>query len=141
MRVHSLDFCIESNGREHHTDKYDAMHRKSMPGLQANLVVRRGQAFRLIVNCDRPFDSFRDSISIIFTLKDDDRPNHGHGTLVRTSLKFDTYDLGSSYKWSCIVDGKHGNVLEILVKPAANSAVGEWNFGLYFLIFVSNYLR
>lgn len=130
LRVHSLDFCIDSNGREHHTDKYDAMHRNSVPGLDANLVVRRGQPFRLIINFNRPFDSFRDSISFIFTLRDDDRPNHGHGTLVGTSLKYDSYDLGASYEWSCAVDGKHGNVLEILVKSAANAAIGEWNFDI-----------
>ncbi|XP_031617392.1 annulin isoform X1 [Contarinia nasturtii] len=124
LRVHSLDLCIEINGREHHTDKYDAMHRRS------TLIIRRGQPFRFIINFNRPFDSFRDSISFIFTLRGDDRPNHGHGTLVGTSLKYDSNDLGDSHEWSCIVDGKHGNRLEILVKPAANAAIGEWNFDI-----------
>lgn len=130
LRVNSLDFCLDSNGREHHTDKYDAMHRSSAPGMESNLVVRRGQPFRLIINFNRPFDSFRDSVSFIFTLRDDDRPNHGHGTLVGTALKYDSYDLGTPVEWSCVIDGKHGNVLEILVKPAANAAVGEWNFDI-----------
>lgn len=106
------------------------MHRRSTPGLQTKLIIRRGQPFRFVINFNRPFDSFRDSISFIFTLRGDDRPNHGHGTLVGTSLKYDSYDLGNSYEWSCIVDGKHGNMLEILVKPAANAAVGEWNFDI-----------
>lgn len=130
LKVHSLDFCFETNGRDHHTDRYDAMHRSSAPGLTSNLVVRRGQPFRLIVSFNRPFDAFRDSISFIFTLRDDERPNHGHGTLVGTSLKYDSYDLGSSTEWSCVIDGKHGNILEILVKPAANAAIGEWNFDI-----------
>lgn len=127
LRVHSLDFCIETNGRDHHTDKYDVMHRNS---VATNLVIRRGQPFRLIVSFNRPFDSLRDAISFIFTLRDDDRPNHGHGTLVGTSLKLDPYDLGASHEWSCVIDEKHGNLLEILVKPAANAAVGEWNFDI-----------
>lgn len=127
MRVHLIDFCIERNGREHHTEKYDAMHRNS---TTSNLVVRRGQSFRLIVSFNRPFDSLRDTISFIFTLRDDDRPNHGHGTLNFISLKQDAYDLGDSNEWSCVIDEKHGNILEILVKSAANSAVGEWKFDI-----------
>lgn len=128
--MHSLDFCFDVNGRDHHTDKYDAMHRSSKPGLASTLIIRRGQPFRLIMSFNRPFDSYKDSISFIFTLRDDDRPNHGHGTLVGTSLKPDSYDLGNSYEWSCIIDGKHGNILEVLIKPAANAAVGEWKFDI-----------
>lgn len=127
LRVHSLDFCFEINGREHHTDKYEAMHRNKVP---SNLVIRRGQPFRLIISFNRPFDPLTDSISFIFTLKDDDRPNHGHGTLVGTALKYNAYDFGSPHEWSCIVDGKHGDILDILIKPAATAAVGEWNFDI-----------
>lgn len=130
LKVHSLDFCLEANGREHHTDKYDTMHRSSDTRLASNLVVRRGQPFRIIISFNRPFDSMRDSISFIFTLRDDDRPNHGHGTLVGTALKYDSYDLGNSYEWSCIIDGKHGDILDILIKPAANAPIGEWNFDI-----------
>lgn len=125
--MNSLDFCFEINGREHHTDKYDAMHRNK---VASNLVIRRGQPFRLVVSFNRPIDSSRDSVSLIFTLLGDDRPNHGHGTLVGTPLKYDSYDLGDSHEWSCVIDGKHGNILEILVKPAANAAIGEWNFDI-----------
>lgn len=127
LRVRSLDFCLDENGREHHTDKYDTMHRSSPSGLTSNLIIRRGQPFRLIVNFDRSFDSFRDSVSFIFTLRDDDRPNHGHGTLIGTALKYDSNDLGNSYEWNCIVDRKHGSMLEIIIKTASNAAIGEWN--------------
>lgn len=119
---------MEINGREHHTDKYEATHRRS--GSQSNLVVRRGQPFRLVITFNRAFDSITDKISFIFTLQDDDRPNHGHGTLVGTALKQDAYNLGSSYEWTCAIDEKHGNVLQILVKSAANAAIGEWNFDI-----------
>lgn len=67
-----------------------------------------------------------DAMSFIFTMTDDDKPNAGHGTLIGISLKRDTYDLGNSYEWCCAIDVKHGNRLEILVKTAANAAVGEW---------------
>lgn len=128
LRVHSLDLCLDRNGLEHHTEKFDAMHRNSS-GLASNLVIRRGQPFRLIISFNRPFDSRRDSISFIFTLRDDANPNHGHGTLVGTALRLD-YDLGGSMEWSCVIDGKHGNILEILIKPAVNTAIGEWNFDI-----------
>lgn len=122
--MHSLDYCFDSNGRDHHTDKYDAMHRTS---VASNLVIRRGQPFRLLVSFNRPYNFQRDSVSFIFTLRDDDRPNHGHGTLVGTTLQHDSFNYGDAHEWSCILDGKHGDVLEILIKPAANAAIGEWN--------------
>lgn len=125
--MHSLDFCFEINGREHHTEKYDAMHRNA---VASNLVIRRGQPFRLIVSFNRTYNSVRDSISFIFTLRDDDRPNHGHGTLVGTTLQHDSFNLGDAHEWSCILDGKHGDVLEILIKPSANAAIGEWNIDI-----------
>lgn len=125
--MHSLDFCFEINGREHHTDKYDAMHRNT---VASNLVIRRGQPFRLIISFNRPYNSVRDSISFIFTLRDDDRPNHGHGTLVGTTLQHDSLHFGDAHEWSCILDSKHGDVLEILVKPSATAAIGEWNIDI-----------
>lgn len=126
LHLNWIDFCIELNGLVHHTDKYDAMHRTPM---EANLVVRRGQVFDLIINFKRPFDPVRDSISIIFTLKDDDSPSHDNGTLIAMALNYGSYG-GSARKWSCIVDGTNENDLKIKVKPASNAPVGEWNFDL-----------
>lgn len=120
LQVNSIDFCIKLNGREHYTDKYDAMHRTPM---EANLVVRRGLAFRLIVTFNRQLDPVQDSFSIKFTLKDDDSPSQDNGTLIEMALNYD------ARQWSC-VDKKYENVLEIQVKPAANAPVGEWNFEL-----------
>lgn len=100
------------------------MHRGG--GLDSNLVVRRGQAFRLVLTLSRPFDVASDAMSLVFTMTDDDKPNAGHGTLIGISLKRDTYDLGSSYEWCCGIEAKHGTILELLVKTAANAAIGEW---------------
>lgn len=130
LKIHSIDFCFEINGREHHTDKFDAMHRDSVPGGIANLVVRRGQPFRMVVTLNRPYDLSRDSISFIFTLQDEEKPNHGHGTLIGTSLADSSSKLGNSYEWASAIDGKHGNVLEIIIKPSANAPIGEWSFDI-----------
>lgn len=121
---------METNGREHHTEKYDAMHRDQIPGLSSTLVVRRGQTFKLIIGFNRPFDSLRDSISFIFTLVDEERPNHGNGTLIGTTLKFDYYNTGDPLEWGCAIESQHNDILEIVVKPAANAAIGEWRFDI-----------
>lgn len=130
LKIHSLDYCFEINGREHHTDRYDAMHRDSVAGASANLVVRRGQLFRVVVTLNRPFDSERDSMSFIFTLQDEEKPNHGHGTLIGTTLAANSANLGNPHEWASAIDGKHGNVLEIIIKPSANAPIGEWNFDI-----------
>lgn len=104
------------------------MNRNPNIGFTSNLVVRRGQVFRVILGFDRSFDSVRDAISFIFTLQDTEKPNHGHGTLVGTSLKYDSFNLGESFEWVCAIDAKYNNFLEILIKPAANAPIGEWRF-------------
>lgn len=127
LYVRSLDFCLERNGRDHHTDKFEMMHRDGIHGLESTLVVRRGQTFKLILSFNRPFNS-NDLISFIFTLADDPKPNNGHGTLIGTTLKLDPFSVGEPTQWSCSLDSQHGDVLEILVKPSVAAPIGEWKF-------------
>lgn len=130
LNVRTFDYCLEANGRDHHTEKYDAMNRNANIGLSSNLVARRGQPFRVIISFNRPFDSQRDAISFIFTLQDIDKPNHGHGTLVAAALKYDSFNLGEPIEWICAIDAKYNNYLEILIKPAATAPIGEWKFDI-----------
>lgn len=127
--MRSLDFCLDRNGRDHHTDKFEMMHRDGVAGLESTLVVRRGQTFKLIISFNRPFNS-NDLVSFVFALADDPRPNSGHGTLVGTVLKLDPFDRGTPTEWSCALDSQHGDVLEILVKPSVSAAIGEWKFDI-----------
>lgn len=92
--------------------------------------MRRGQTFKLILSFDRPFNSIIDSVSLIFTLVDDPKPNHGHATLVGTALKYDLYNVGEPSQWGCAIESQHGDVLEIVVKPAATAPIGEWKFDI-----------
>lgn len=62
--VKHADPCIEINGHEHHTEKYELMRRE----LEPRLVVRRGQSFRMDIALSRPYDSDKDGISFIFTV-------------------------------------------------------------------------
>lgn len=106
------------------------MHRDSIPGGNLNLVVRRGQSFRLMIILNRPYDPALDSISFIFTIQDEEKPNHGHGTLIGTTLNENSSSLGNSYEWATAIESKHGNSLNIIVKPAANAPIGEWSFDI-----------
>lgn len=60
--MQGIDFCIETNGENHHTSKYDLMTRPA----DRCLVVRRGQPFKLDILLNRPFDANKDAISFIF---------------------------------------------------------------------------
>lgn len=62
--VRSIDPCIEENGLHHRTSKYDLMRKEFYP----QLVVRRGQFFKLILTFSRPYDEEKDGISFIFVV-------------------------------------------------------------------------
>lgn len=76
--------------------------------------------YRLKLFCDRPCNVEKDAISLILTVADVKQPNYGHGTLIGLSLKNFSKDLGKSNEWGAIVDKINRDVLEILIKPAAN---------------------
>lgn len=61
--IREIDPCIEENGINHFTDRYELMRRK----IETKLVVRRGQSFKLILKLSRKYDHEKDGISFIFT--------------------------------------------------------------------------
>lgn len=127
--VQVVDFCAEENAQAHNTNKFEAVYRDESNGYPS-LIVRRGQTFRVKIAFNRPFKNLKDSISFIFTFKDDQKPNRGHNTLIGTTLKFDYFDVGAATEWGCAIDAQHGDILEVLVKPAANAPVGEWRMDI-----------
>lgn len=64
MKVKLIDILIAENGKDHHTFDYEMMERP----VDANLVVRRGQPFHLLLNLNRKFDPAKDAVSLIFTV-------------------------------------------------------------------------
>lgn len=64
IQIRGVDPCVQLNGMQHHTDKYEVMKREKEP----KLVVRRGQPFRLALSLSRPYDPEKDGISFIFTV-------------------------------------------------------------------------
>lgn len=64
LKVASVDILVPENGKEHYTYDYEMMERPT----GANLVVRRGQPFHLLLKFNRKFDAAVDAVSLIFTV-------------------------------------------------------------------------
>lgn len=102
------------------------MARESQPGLKPQLVVRRGQPFRLKLTCSRPYNKSSDGISLVFTVADDEKPTFGHGTLVPVALAKNAYELGGHLEWGAAIESVSGDVLTVLIKPSAEAPVTQW---------------
>ena len=122
--VRSVDLCIEDNGLKHHTERYDSMQRNSHEN--AKLVVRRGESFRVRLTLNRPYSRSTDLISFVFTMENAEKPSHGHGTMIGTTLKINSYELGNALEWGSSIETISGDVLTVLIKPAATAPIGEW---------------
>lgn len=125
LSIEKVDLCIARNGKTHRTDRFDVMKRE-IP----KLVIRRGQVFKLHLHCNRPYNIEKDAISLIFSIADVEKPSFGHGTLIAVSLKNRSTDLGKSNEWGAAVNNINGDLLEILIKPAANAAVTQWKMDI-----------
>uniref|UniRef100_A0A1S4H0X3 protein-glutamine gamma-glutamyltransferase n=1 Tax=Anopheles gambiae TaxID=7165 RepID=A0A1S4H0X3_ANOGA len=130
LTVKSVDLCTEENGKDHHTKRYELMSRDEYSGKIPKLVVRRGQPFRLRLVCDRPYDRARDALSLIFTVADEDQPTHGHGTLVGIPVNQFPEQLGEPEEWGAAIEAINGDLLQVLVKPAATAPVGQWKLDI-----------
>ena len=62
LKVLSVDILVSENGKDHNTYDYELMERST----GANLVIRRGQPFHLLLKLNRNFDSASDAVSFIF---------------------------------------------------------------------------
>lgn len=108
LTVHNVDPCIEENGENHRTSRYELMTRHDD---RARLVVRRGQEFYLHLSLSRDYISSIDGISIVFTLDSIERPQYGHGTLVATAV-LNPGEI-SEAAWQTTIDAKAQNFLRI----------------------------
>jgi transglutaminase 1 len=126
LKVKNINFCIDYNGKEHHTDRFDLMKRKK----DFKLVVRRGQGFRLRLNLDRPYDKNCDSISLMFSVADVKKPTFGHGTLIAVPMKNWTNDENNMNEWFAIIESSSENMLELLVWTPGNALVTRWKFDI-----------
>jgi transglutaminase 1 len=70
LQIKSIDFNIALNAKAHHTDNYELTTDREENGVKrpALLVVRRGQAFDITMECNRPFDKETDDFNLVFEL-------------------------------------------------------------------------
>lgn len=125
LTIEKVDLCTDRNGKTHHTERFDLMSRE-VP----KLVIRRGQPFKLHLHCNRPYNREKDAISLMFTVADVDKPSFGHATLIAVALKNKSTDLGRSFEWGASVNSINGDLLEILIKPAATALVTQWKLDI-----------
>lgn len=90
------------------------------------LVVRRGQPFMLRLKLNRKFDVARDSMNFLVRLVGDEKASQGHGTLIGFELRLGIDELSEVHEWGSCIESVNDNLLLLLMKPAANAAVGEW---------------
>lgn len=125
LTIEKVDLCAARNGKSHRTDRFDVMKRE-VP----KLVTRRGQPFKLQLHCNRPYNIEKDALSLVFAVFDVEKPSFGHQTLVAVALKNKSTDLGRSFEWGAAVNSINGDVLEILIKPAATALVTQWKLDI-----------
>ncbi|XP_076271354.1 annulin-like [Rhynchophorus ferrugineus] len=117
--IRSIDPCIEENGYQHRTSKYDLMRREYYP----QLVVRRGQHFKLNITLSRPYDESKDGISFIFVVDDEDKPTHGSGTMVGVPL---LKKPDRNLPWNVYIHSIKDNVITVNVVTPPDAIVARW---------------
>ena len=67
MKIKKVDFKIDDNTEDHNTDQYEITDvDEDDPDRPEELVVRRGQPFKLILRLSREFDKEHDKVKLIF---------------------------------------------------------------------------
>ncbi|XP_066246392.1 annulin-like [Euwallacea similis] len=121
--VRSIDPCLAENGINHKTSKYDLMRRLYYP----QLVVRRGQFFKLIITFSRPYDEDKDGISFIFVVDDEEKPSHGNSTMVAVPLlkKPDRY-----LPWNVVLHSVEENTITVNIMTSPEAIVAKWRMDI-----------
>ncbi|KAF7278342.1 hypothetical protein GWI33_008557 [Rhynchophorus ferrugineus] len=117
--VQGIEPCITENGYYHNTSKYDLMRRENNP----QLVVRRGQQFKLDIMLSRPYDEKRDGVYFIFIVDDEGKPSHGSKTMVSVNLLKTPDD---NFPWNVWVQAIKDNVLTVNVLTPPDAIVAKW---------------
>ncbi|XP_050670060.1 annulin isoform X1 [Leptidea sinapis] len=120
LAVQGIDFCIETNGENHHTNKFNLMTRD----VDRCLVVRRGQPFKLDILLNRPYDANRDAVSFIFYVSDVEKRGPSDDTSAAVPmLEKGSETLGS---WNAVYEGQVDSHLMVAVTPSADCIVASW---------------
>ncbi|XP_071092235.1 annulin-like isoform X1 [Haliotis cracherodii] len=134
LHVTAVDLHFDENAKEHHTDMYACA--KESEGRHAELVLRRGQEFKMTITFDRPYDIKKNDITLMFNLGDEYKPNN------RLNEKFRVDETGATKykpkKWGATVISQEGNTLTLSVFVPATAPIGEWEFAIRTIVDVKD---
>ncbi|RUS86845.1 hypothetical protein EGW08_005382 [Elysia chlorotica] len=129
LLVEDLDLHVRENAEEHHTDLFECTGRDQDP----QLVVRRGQEFKLTLTFQRPWNSELDDMHLVFKIGDE--PNYRKGTYAEMKLEEGTdtsYMSGDvqSREWGARILSQSENSLTVGVYSPPDVIVGEWEYAV-----------
>ncbi|XP_022901422.2 annulin-like isoform X1 [Onthophagus taurus] len=119
-RIQNINLCIEKNGEEHNTSKYFHMRQ----GTKSNLVIRRGQSFRIEITLSSPYKPDTDKIAFNFKSADAKIPNFRDGTIVLIGL---SKNNDSEYAWKANLVSHEANTVVVDITPSPDCIVGKWS--------------
>lgn len=123
FHVNKVDLNIKSNTEDHHTDKYMCTKRKKDP----DLVIRRGQSFKMTITFDRPYNN--DQNEILFTFKTGKSPRPSNKTQAQIIMNENTSSRGEDKKeWFAKLLNKKEKSIEVEITPPCTCVIGEWRF-------------
>jgi len=117
LNVEGLNLLKLTNGEDHHTEDYEL----------DDLVVRRGQGFKVHLKFDRAIDLDDDKIVMQFAFGN--RPQESKGTLLRLALNImdKTKVVNSALgKWTAQVTEVDGKSLHFTITSPANAFIGRY---------------
>lgn len=153
LEVLGIDFCFDVNGANHHTEKFHLMTRTE----DRCLVVRRGQAFKLDLLFNRPYDANKDAIILFFYVAGTFAKCLMYLRVVRHLSQLNSIDFncaissdeksrttpdehsaavilesgpGSVGGWSATYTGQENSLLTVSVCAAADCIVAAWRLDI-----------
>uniref|UniRef100_A0A182PDD8 protein-glutamine gamma-glutamyltransferase n=1 Tax=Anopheles epiroticus TaxID=199890 RepID=A0A182PDD8_9DIPT len=134
LTVERIDTCLEENGLNHRTEKFELMNTSGAKAKPPQLVVRRGEEFLVKFICNRPVNLMTDAISLVLAVDPiaSEWISHGHGTVVYLILQSeDANDEDHDADWSAKLRSMSVNedgLTEALVaiRTSPNASVSRW---------------
>ncbi|XP_014247950.1 annulin-like [Cimex lectularius] len=126
--ITKVDLNFQLNGFYHKSNMYEVMKRNKNP----QLVIRRGQPFRVTVTLNRPI-GLDERIKLLIYAKDLDSASvedNTHFTITPKKTQTAHLDKG---KWVAVWDfiSQDEKTLYILVMSSHDSAIGKWNMEIW----------
>lgn len=123
LHVKKVDFHTEQNTKKHRTDDYYDC-KKSQP----ELVLRRGDSFKITITFDRPYSKAKNDMKLTFSIGE--RPNPSKGTRAVIEVDESGNKKSKPDEWGATLQSKDGNDVTIVITIPCNCIIGEWNFSV-----------